>query len=141
MMNLNIISFNCKGFKSRNYDYLNDLFTKCDILMIQESWLYSFEFDQVSRILPNSIVMGVSAMQESEIRPRGRPFGGSMIIHKRNLALPILQVDALSKRICAATIIKNDVKLLLVSVYMPVSDNSEFSMNEFMSLDLLYPGD
>ena len=75
MMNLDIISFNCKVLKSRNYDYINDLFTKCDILMIQESWLYSFEFDQVSRILPNSIVMGVSAMQESEIRPRGRPFG------------------------------------------------------------------
>ena len=40
---LNIVSFNCAGFKHRNYDYINDIFKDSDILFLQETWLYSFE--------------------------------------------------------------------------------------------------
>ena len=37
-----ILSYNCAGFKS-NYDYINKtVFENCDILLLQETWLYNF---------------------------------------------------------------------------------------------------
>ena len=131
---LKVISFNCKGFKERNYDYLNFLFSKCDILLIQESWLYSFEFGGVSNVLPGSICLGVSAMSEDDIGRRGRPYGGCLIVHKRNFPLPVVQINTLSKRICAAKIVQNEIKILLVSVYMPTEIQNDFLMNEYQDV-------
>ena len=34
---INITSYNCEGFKYRNFDYLNTVFNKCDILLLQET--------------------------------------------------------------------------------------------------------
>ena len=33
---LKFASFNCNGFKNRNYDYIRDIFKDCDILLLQE---------------------------------------------------------------------------------------------------------
>ena len=41
--NLKRTAFNCQGFKYRNYNYVNEIFNKCNILMLQETWLYNFE--------------------------------------------------------------------------------------------------
>ena len=39
-----VSSFNCAGFKS-NCGYINEsVYKKCDILLLQETWLYKFEF-------------------------------------------------------------------------------------------------
>ena len=43
--NLKVSSFNCAGFK-RNHEYNNKtVFENCDILLLQETWLYNFEFN------------------------------------------------------------------------------------------------
>ena len=120
---LNITSFNCKGFKTRNYDYLNSIFSKCDILLIQESWLYSFEIENVNKVLLDCSCFGVSAMNDNDICRQGRPHGGCLIIYKSNLALPIVQIQTISSRICAAKIVKDNTRLLLMSVYMPCDTN------------------
>ena len=42
---MKVSSFNCAGFK-RNCDYINEsVYKKCDILLLQETWLYKFEFN------------------------------------------------------------------------------------------------
>ena len=125
---LKIISYNCKGFKHRNYDFLQYVFKKCDILLIQESWLFNFEIDHVLNVLPNSGCIGVSAMKDCDVGRQGRPYRGCLIVYKRNIAFRVNQIATTSSRVCAATLIKDNVKILILSVYMPVDDNSNASV-------------
>ena len=131
---LNIVSFNIKGLKPRNYDYLQSLFDKSDILLIQETWLYEFEHRNISKILPGSSCIGVSGMNEHDLERTGRPYGGTMIIYKLSKALPVSQIQTNSKRICAASVITESFKLLLISIYMPCDDNSNESASEYLDL-------
>ena len=48
---LRIVSYNCQGFKPRNYDYIMGLFHNNDILLLQEHWLYDFEFPDLKKVL------------------------------------------------------------------------------------------
>ena len=41
---LDIVTYNVKGFKPRNYNYLDEIFNKCDMLLLQETWLAEEEF-------------------------------------------------------------------------------------------------
>ena len=61
---LKITSFNCQGFKDRNYNYIIDLFNDCNILLLQETWLYNFEHNNFNNILLSSQHHAVSAMDE-----------------------------------------------------------------------------
>ena len=48
--NLKVVSYNVRGLKPRNYDYLQSLFDRSDFLLIQETWLYEFEHRNISKI-------------------------------------------------------------------------------------------
>ena len=50
---LRITTFNCQGFKDRMYDYVKEIFKQCDILLLQETWLYNFEHINFANIVPN----------------------------------------------------------------------------------------
>ena len=131
MNDIRIISYNCKGFKNRNYDFVQDIFMRCEILLIQESWLYNFEIDKISNVLPDSAYLGVSAMRDCDVGRRGRPFGGCLIIYKNNLAIPVKQITTSSNRLCVATFIRDNIKLLVISAYMPTDDNSHITSQEY----------
>ena len=48
-----VSSYNCAGFKS-NHEYINKtLFEKCNILLLQETWLYKFEFNIFNEKIKN----------------------------------------------------------------------------------------
>ncbi len=51
---LKVASFHCTGFKFRNYDYLQDIFKRRDILLIQETWLYNFQHVDMGKVLIDS---------------------------------------------------------------------------------------
>ncbi|CAL4139663.1 unnamed protein product, partial [Meganyctiphanes norvegica] len=89
---LKITSFNCTGFKPRNYDYINDVYNKCDILLLQETWLYNFESKQFNNIIQGCQYHAISAMDETDIMRVGRPFGGLAVLWKKNLALSIIPI-------------------------------------------------
>ena len=131
LSSLALISFNVKGFKERNYDYLRDLFEKCDLLLLQETWLYKFEEDVVREVLRDSNYYCTSAMKEYDIDRQGRPFGGCAIIWKRTLTSPVSPIETLTPRVCAVTLNNINDKFLLLSVYMPVDNNNVLSVNEF----------
>ena len=70
-----IPSFNCAGFKG-NHEYINKtVFKNCDILLLQETWLYNFEFNLFNEKVKNCQYHAVSAMDESDIGRVGRPKG------------------------------------------------------------------
>ena len=59
---LKITTFNCQGFKDRMYDYVKEVFLKCDIMLLQETWLYNFEHTNFTNIIPNSQFHAISSM-------------------------------------------------------------------------------
>ena len=73
---LDIISYNCKGFKERNYDYIKNLFNKCDVLMLQETWLYKFQESNIKNLFVDSNCFSVSSLQDDDVGRQGRPLGG-----------------------------------------------------------------
>lgn len=123
----NIATFNCKGFKYRNYDYLRKLYDKNDILLLQEHWLFDFECNVFHNILPDCQFVMKSGMQNDSLIA-GRPYGGVAIIWKNSNPLKFKQISVSSKRLCAVQVIGSGHSMLIMSVYMPFNDanNEEF---------------
>ena len=58
---MKISSYNCAGFKG-NCDYINKtVFKNCDILLLQETWLYNFEFNLFNETVKNCQYHAVSS--------------------------------------------------------------------------------
>ena len=102
-----IKSFNCKGFKPRNYNYIRDIFKDASILLIQEHWLFNFEFDKISSILNEASFHAKSSM-DNKILLKGRPYGGTAIIYRNNLKAKISPINTSTPRLCAATVDGDD---------------------------------
>lgn len=49
---------------------------KCEILLIQETWLYNFQHEEIGKVLVDSEHHAVSAMDECDVSRVGRPYGG-----------------------------------------------------------------
>ena len=129
---LRICSYNTKGFKYRNFNYLKSLFRDHDIMFIQETWLFDFESITISNVLPNSIFASTSAMDSSDVNRRGRPYGGCAIICKNNYSLTPIKTN--TSRLCAASVLVNKIQYLILSVYMPVDDGASNSINCFLEI-------
>ena len=145
--NLKVSSFNCTGFKYRNYEYLKQLFSKCDILLLQETWLYKFQHSQIENVLVGSQHHAMSAMDDSDVGRVGRPYGGCAVVWHQSLALALVPVNTSTPRLCAVATDTGNSKLLIVSVYMPNDDNSDVNfylygdvLSELSSLIALHDG-
>ena len=129
---LKICSYNTKGFKNRNFNYLQSLFSDHDIMLLQETWLFEFESNIISNVLPNCIFTFTSAMDSGDINRKGRPYGGCAIICRNNFSLTPIKTN--TPRLCAASVVINKIQYLLLSVYMPVDDGSTNSINIFLEI-------
>ena len=99
--NLSICSFNCTSFKSRNHEYIRDLYSRHDILLLQETWLYEFQFSEIAKVLPNSKCHLVSSMEVDDVGRVGRPYGGCCIVWNSQLVMTFEPLPTRSSRLCA----------------------------------------
>ena len=76
---LKFATLNCQGFKKRMYKYIKQKFNECDVLLLQETWLYNFQHKHFTKIIPTCQYHAVSAMNEAEDRRIRRPPGGAML--------------------------------------------------------------
>ena len=129
--NLKITSYNCNGFKFRNYGYVNEIFKKCDILMLQETWLYNFEHKNFMKEIPNCQYYAISGMDDADVSRVGRPYGGVSILWKKELKLTFVPIETNSDRICATHVNNSDCKFIIINVYMPNDDETEESFNMY----------
>ena len=113
-----IASYNCKGFKHRNYDYLHRLFNESDVLLIQEHWLFNFEFDIFNKLLNNCLYTAKSGMDDCEF-VSGRPYAGVAILWSKLINCKFEVLNTNSNRICAVKYIFDINELLILYVYMP----------------------
>ena len=144
MEKISCISYNCKGFKPRNINYIDKLYNQCDILFLQEHWLHSFEFDNIYRDLQDCQFLAKSSMRNDVILS-GRPYGGVAIVWKRDSPFRFERVDTESPRLVAIRAHKDYTNILFINVYMPCNTtnaNEEFIdiLTEIVTLCNIYDG-
>ncbi len=115
--NLKFISFNCTGFKPRIYEYIKELYYKCDVLLVQETWLFNFQHSSIENSLCGSQYHAVSPMDESAVCRVGQPCGGCAIMRHHSLALAFHPVPTRSPCLCAVAHNSDSDKHLLSPLY------------------------
>ena len=120
---LRLCSYNSNGSSLDRILYIKELFEKCDILLIQEHWLYTPNLDIYSKHINDCNYYGCSGMDEQEFRV-GRPYGGTVILWKSCLNITTCPINTRSKRLSAVKIQCNNNNILLFNVYMPCDSNT-----------------
>ncbi len=131
---LRIISYNCKGFNVSKLPCIQELLAKCDILLLQETWLFTSQFQDVSKYLNGYNTINVCGMNESRYHC-GRPYGGCSIIYgEKCRATPIYFHD--SKRCCGMSYDLNSMRLYIFNIYMPCDNDDaegQFTYNNILA--------
>ena len=121
---LTLITYNVKHLNKSKGVFINDLFSKCDFLFLQEHCLYENQLNIISTIIPNVNFHGVSSMNENVLN-HGRPHGGAMIVWNNNIKHKISIINTNSNRLCCIVVhIDNDVSIILFNVYMPCDERT-----------------
>ena len=124
---LSVLSFNCHGFNIGTRNYLQSLSMKFDVMLLQETWLSDENCAQLNDISPDYVVVHSSAMKDKLQGDymRGRPFGGTAVLYKCNLACNVSVIKVNNAR-CTAVKFCSPVNrdLIVASVYMPYQNGS-----------------
>ncbi len=123
---MKIASFNCHSLKSSG-DAVRDLCDKCDIVLLQETWLNRDELSVLNNIHPDCYGMGTSAIDiESDILV-GRPYGGLAILWKRKIAHEIKIVQYNDSRLLGLECQNSTgAKLFVLNAYLPYKCDNNF---------------
>ena len=111
---IRIITYNCS---------IVDLY---DLIFLQEIWLFKFELNLISTILPEFEAYGISAIQDSEEIINGRPYGGLAILIRKQYR-PICDFQTFDdSRLLAVTISSSIGKYCFINVYMPYQHDDNY---------------
>ena len=124
-LSLDIINFNCNGFKG-SYGGILNLIKDNDCVFLCETWLKPNELNGVSKQLNSH---GFWCNMKSSIDPEellvGRPYGGVGFICKRINGVTYVPLPCDNDRIMAVqVVIDSKVLLTMIGVYMPYHDGS-----------------
>ena len=119
-----IVSYNCRGFNAFKVPFISELLNMCDILLLQETWLYSSPFCLFTTYIYNYNNVSICGMDESVIHA-GRPYGGCTVLYKSSCTeiYPIYLGDL--KRTCGIKWKLNNTGEFVHSftVFLPCDDN------------------
>ena len=136
---LTVTSFNCKNIIA-NAHAISELFKECDILFVQEHWLFQCMLNKFGDIGENINYAAKGTDFYHPLAPLQLPrgFGGVAILWKKDLEPYLKPLDDGNERIqcveCKADGARN---ILFISVYLPVRGYSD-SIDEFAEcIDIL----
>jgi len=125
-------SYNCRGFNSSKSAYLSSLLSKSSVLFLQEHWLADAQLSILGSICSNISYCGISGFDNVNVLS-GRPYGGCAILWHTSLAGVMCPIHIDSRRVCAARLTLDSVRLLLINVYMPYEDGDD-QADEFANI-------
>ena len=118
-------TYNSNNYDAAKYDFVKEMFSKCDFLLLQETWKTENEFiRKFKNDFPESECISASQMDLDGVKA-GRPYGGVAICYHANLKCKIDIIPTDSKSICALKITIEQISILIVNIYMPCSENIE----------------
>lgn len=114
---MKIVSWNCQNFKTNGL-WLQLNTNDCDIILLQETWLYKFEDNIMTNIFKEYHCISATPMNPKK-PSRGRPYGGSAIlIHNRFYNSIISTIDT-DFRLLQLKINTTIGDLLIINAYFP----------------------
>ena len=119
MAQFNLVTYNCRPVKS-SVNEIRQLCDKYDIVMLQEHWLLPHDIGYLSMFHPEFLSVAKSAVNVTDNVLIGRPYGGTAIMYRKDIARNMVIVDSTDPRVCAVKILTNCGPVLLVCVYLPV---------------------
>ncbi len=121
-MTLTITSYNSNGLGAGRPEYIERILTETDILLLQEHWLHNTQCNSFQSFIGGKNC-GYSSLLKSGmpegIVSTGRPYGGCGIIWKDSINAVVTPVNTVSDRLCCAIFQFDNVKILIICVYMP----------------------
>ena len=128
---INLTDVKCCSFNLHGYrNGLSMLYSLCDnhdVILLQEHWLHSFEFDKISLLFPDFNFYGASAMNDKVASGLmvGRPFGGVAIMWRKsiNLCMKVIECDE-DGRYLALVLYNNKINFMFHCVYFPCFSNN-----------------
>ena len=114
---LKLMTYNCKRFNASKIPFTNYLLYQCDVLLLQETWLYSCQFHVFKQYFPKWASINVCGIYESVLQ-HGRPYGGCTILYRSFSHVPE-KIWFKSKRICTLKLKVYFGYLYIFNVYMP----------------------
>ncbi len=124
---MKVLSWNIQGFKT-NHIWLQQVAKSYDIILIQESWLFSFESELVEKAFDQFRCVCISSMPSHKNSCRGRPYGGTIIMIKRNYESAIKLVNTNDPRLPYVILETNLGNLLVGNIYLPCNTNENSSL-------------
>ena len=123
MDTLRIVSYNCRGIKS-SIPLLGIICESNDIIILQETMLWSHNIDMIHTIHPDFYAGGCSSVNSEEFILSGRPHGGLAVLWRKTLGC--VKTKNYSDRIYGIELTGSDKPVIL---------NVDYDNNSFQSLD------
>ena len=116
---LAITSYNCKSFGDDKLNVIRKLMKYSTFVLLQEHWQYERQF--IEKVNANILNVDciVSSPMDENIPRVGRGKGGVAILWNNNFNGKIKKIQCNSKRLCAIEVTLENLKFILVNVYMP----------------------
>ena len=133
VQNLSFCSYNIKNYNDKKKKVIKDLLEKNTFLLLQETWWNANKYvRQFKADFMGIECISVNKMDLVDIKA-GRPYGGVSICHQSHANCKTETIPTISRCICAQIITIEDMRLLLINVYMPSSDNID-SLDEYANI-------
>lgn len=127
---LSVCSFNCRSVKS-SVGEIQLLCNDHNFVLLQETWLLPNELNFLSSIHSDFYSCGQSAVSLTSGILIGRPYGGTGILYRKNLASLVQSIDAHDSRISAIIFNSAIGPVLIASIYMPTDYQDLDSLIEY----------
>ena len=127
VQHLSFCSYNIKHYNSTKKKTIHEFFEDNSFILLQETWWNANEFVRQFREDFKEIgieCISVNKMDLFDIN-HGRPHGGVSICHRSNVKCKTETIPTISRCICAKIITIEDMRLLLINVYMPCDDDMD----------------
>ena len=128
---LRIISYNVQSFRA-NKTTVKTLLEKCDIILLQETLLSSFNVNELDGILQNNEISCHTPANLSTSLLGGRPSGGLSIIWKTKDNISCFPVF-LTDRIMGLVLKTTSLKYALLNVYLPYEQSTAQCLLDYQS--------
>ena len=131
---LKVMSLNCHGLNVGTLNYLSRVAAGVDVMLLQETWLSNCTSYKLQTISPDFTWHHSSSM-EDKIHNNflsGRPFGGTAILIRKDLAISCRRVITDNPRITSVCLSSTgNADVVISSVYMPWCDRSADHIIEY----------
>ena len=128
--NIKVASFNCRNIKS-SIGEIQQLCQKCDIVLLQETWLVETECNILNSISSDFYAKGIYAVDMAAKLTCGRPHGGLAIMWKKDIAAHCSIKTFDDCRIMGIQITSHNLETLILNVYLPYDNGSNLDEFQF----------